>query len=76
MAPDSPIGGHEAMEPLDHPKAMEGRRMPSMAMHGSHYFSVSGIVCLTSNSIEDIFGLFFTYICEMRLTLERINLNL
>ena len=38
MAPDSPIGGHEAIEPWDHPRAMEGRRMPP------HYFSVSGIV--------------------------------
>ena len=26
MASDSPIGGRGAMEPWDHPKAMEGRR--------------------------------------------------
>ena len=50
-APGSPIGAHEAMEPWDHPRAMEGRRMPSMAiggrgggMHGPHYFSMSGIL--------------------------------
>ena len=36
MAFDSPIGGHEAMEPWDHPRAIEDRRMTSMAMHGPH----------------------------------------
>ena len=32
MAPDSPIGGHDAMEPLDHPNAMD--RMLSMTIGG------------------------------------------
>ena len=38
MAPDSldgPIGGREDMEPRDHPRAIEGRRIPSMA-NGGH----------------------------------------
>ena len=33
IAPDGPIGGREAMEPWDHPRAMGRRWMPSMAMH-------------------------------------------
>ena len=35
MAPDSPIGGHDAMEPQNHRRAMEGHRMPQMAI-GAH----------------------------------------
>ena len=35
MAPDGPIESREAMEPWDHPWAMESRRMPSMAT-GDH----------------------------------------
>ena len=34
MAPDSPIRGHHAMKPWDHPRVMEGHRMPSMAIGG------------------------------------------
>ena len=34
ISPNSPIGGHEAMKPWDHPRAMEGRRMPPMAIGG------------------------------------------
>ena len=33
-APDSPTGGHEAMEPWDHPRAMDVHRMSSMAIGG------------------------------------------
>ena len=35
MAIDSTQWSHEAMEPCDHPGAMEGRRMPSIAI-GDH----------------------------------------
>ena len=34
MAPDSPIGGHEAMKQWDHPRGVEGHRMLSGIMHG------------------------------------------
>ena len=50
IAPNSPIGGHEAMEPWDHPRAMEAvgcHRWSSGTMHGPHYFTVSGIICVT-----------------------------
>ena len=33
MTPDSP-GGHQAMEPWDHPRALHGPRMPSMVIGG------------------------------------------
>ena len=49
MASDSPIGGHEAREPCDHPRAMEGHRRPSGAIHGSHYFQCRiGIVFIVN----------------------------
>ena len=38
MAADGPIGGCEAMEPWDYLWAMEAYRIPSMAMHGPHFF--------------------------------------
>ena len=34
MFPDSSIGGHEATEPWDHPRVMEGHRMPLMTIGG------------------------------------------
>ena len=43
MAPDGSIGGREAMEPWDHPKAMKGRRMPPMANGGT---------CMAHNSFH------------------------
>ena len=38
--PDGPIGGHEAMEPWDHPSIMEGRRVPSMAIGGHAWLTL------------------------------------
>ena len=49
MAPDSPIGGHEAMETWSH-GAMEGHRMPSGAMHDPDYFSLSRLVHFLNKS--------------------------
>ena len=37
IAPDGPIRGREAMEACDHPRAMEGRRVPSMVMRSHEW---------------------------------------
>ena len=60
MASDSPIGGHEAREPCDHPRAMEGHRRPSGAIHGSHYFQCRiGIVFIVRSCIYCEYGILF-----------------
>ena len=40
IAPDGPIGGREAMEPWDYPRAMEGRRITSMAIGGHAWLTL------------------------------------
>ena len=59
MVPDGPIGGRESMEPWDHPRPMEGRRMRSGAIHGPHQFSLSRLVYAYSMKVWFLFRWIF-----------------
>ena len=61
MAPDGPIEGREAMEPWNHPRAMEGHRGLFMAHTSFHCLGLYVYILLsTTLHLKDCYSAVFT----------------